>query len=116
MNMSKLRSGTLFEIVIDIMLWSIFLLSYLYVKSFFFLIGNIFKKSLSNPPPLSGIQEVNPPPTILPDDNTRSFSRCDSHLLGQDSEGDGYHSEHGFGDSLGSFSFGEESTTIATMQ
>ncbi len=55
-------------------------------------------------------------PSILPKKNTSSGTPSGSHLLGQDSEGDRYLSEHGSGGSLGNFSFRENSTTTANMQ
>jgi hypothetical protein len=84
-----------------------------YSLSFLVLIGKIFKKSLTNPPPLSGINELSVSPSNLPNKKITSGTRSDSHLLGQDSE---VYSEHSSGGSLGSFSFGEDSTTIANTQ
>ena len=52
-------------------------------------------------------------PSNLPNKKITSGTRSDSHLLGQDSE---VYSEHSSGGSLGSFSFGEDSTTIANTQ
>jgi hypothetical protein len=52
-------------------------------------------------------------PSNLPNKKITSGTRSDSHLLGQDSE---VYSEHSSGGSLGSFSFGEDSTTIADTQ
>jgi hypothetical protein len=89
---------------------------FFFAKSFLFVIGKIFKKSLINPPLLSGIDELIVSPSVLLKKNTSSGTPSDSHLLGQDSEGDMYLSEHGSGGSLGFFSFRENSTTTANMQ
>ena len=52
-------------------------------------------------------------PSNLPNKKITSGTRSDSHLLGQESE---VYSDHSSGGSLGSFSFGEDSTTIANTQ
>ena len=52
-------------------------------------------------------------PSNIPNKKITSGTRSDSHLLGQESE---VYSDHSSGGSLGSFSFGEDSTTIANTQ